>query len=484
MYQLDKNKTYYLTLLIIFAVAAFNLFFQLGNFPIYSWDEARHGVSAYEMLIHHNYIINTYRNKYDYWNLKPPLSFWTIILGYKLAGLNALGLRLCSAFLSLCTMLAVTLFVLKRHGKLASIITLLVLATCTQYITNHCSRTGDADSLFIFLFTIAILSLLKWEQCPIWLYISGLAFSLAFLTKSWHSGNIAIIIGLYLLFTGKFRKLSYKNWLILFICMVLPIFIWGIFRYQYDGFLFFQKMISYDLFQRSTSMIEGHTGGILYYVFILKRFFSLWMLFILIMGFLFIYKQVKKRITVNRSYLIGIGLWLLIPFLLFTIAKTKVRWYIIPVYPPLSIMAGAISSKLVFQAKQMKKVFLLLIILVIALFYENQMINYLNHPIPNFKQDLIEKIANHNETKGDPLYIYQPQGKIVWLQSEVLTAELADNLHVQNGDFKEFLQTNKALVLVPKKFLNILKSNKLQVIATNQWGDIATKRIEEKQVSL
>jgi 4-amino-4-deoxy-L-arabinose transferase-like glycosyltransferase len=294
MDRLHHNKShiiYFSAMLILLAIAAFNLFYQLGKFPIYSWDEARHGVSAYEMVRNHNYIVNTYRGNPDYWNLKPPLSFWTIIAGYKIAGFNALGLRIFSAIFAFLTIIMVAAYGYKKHGKLASIISTVVLLTCTQYITNHSARTGDADSLFIFLFTIAILSLLLWEQNNILLYVSGLAFAFAFLTKSWHAGNIAIIIGLYLFLTGKYKLLTLRNWISLGICMILPILIWGFIRYQYDGVTFFKGMIMYDLLHRSSTPIEGHIGGVFYYVSIISRYFINWIYVICILGLLFLFNR-------------------------------------------------------------------------------------------------------------------------------------------------------------------------------------------------
>ena len=65
----------------IYALLSFSicflLFYNLGNNSVENWDEARHGISAYEMLKNDNYMINTFNYTPDLWNLKPPLSFWT-----------------------------------------------------------------------------------------------------------------------------------------------------------------------------------------------------------------------------------------------------------------------------------------------------------------------------------------------------------------------------------------------------------------------
>jgi 4-amino-4-deoxy-L-arabinose transferase-like glycosyltransferase len=473
---------YYFLALILLSIAFYNIFYHLGEFPIYSWDEARHGVNAYEMLRHGNFIVNTYRYKPDYWNLKPPLSYWTIMAGYKIAGFNALGLRLVSGICALLTIMIVAIFVKKNFGNLASLLSILTLSTSTQYIINHCARTGDADSLFVFLFTAAILSLLLSVKNDKWLYVSGFAFSLAFLTKSWHAGNIAIIMGLYLIFTGKYKRLSYKKWISLCLCMIVPILIWAVMRYQYDGFTFFKNMVAYDLLLRSTVPIEGHVGDESYYAIILCRFYFLWLAILL--GMILVY-NFHKNVSFdmfkseNQSYIIGIFLWVIIPFMMFTFAKTKVRWYILPIYPPLSIIMGVLASKILMNGKLVIRVLLLSAILFVAFSYERQIQTYVNNPIPNFELSLIQKTQALDGVRGYSLFMYlPPRHKAVWAQSAVLTAELVNDFKVRNGGLQAFLKNDRALLLVKKGWFNkqLLTTYHLSVVASNSWGYILCKK--------
>lgn len=472
------NKFYLFLLIILLAAAIFNLFYHLGNFPIYSWDEARHGVSAYEMLKKQNYIVNTYLDKPDYWNLKPPLSFWVIITGFKIAGFNAFGMRLFSAVFALSTIIITALFTYNKYGKIASIVSSLVLVTCTQYIINHCARTGDADSLFVFLFTSAMISVFQLDKSVKWLYVSGLAFSFAFLTKSWHAGNIFIILSLYLFVTGMYKQLTAKNWTVFILSMLLPIFVWVTVRYQYDGLNFFKGMILYDLLHRSSAPIENHVGSVFYYVGILYQFSSLWIIILCLFSMLFLFKKDYSFNTfltiLKKQDVIGILLWILIPFILFTIAKTKIRWYILPVYPPISIIIGALTSTFLVNRKSVIRSIVLTMILSVSLYYEWKIITYLNHPIANLRLDLIHSLAKKGEIKNDDIYISQPYE---WYQNDVLTAELADDLHVQNGSFNDFLKKKKALFLLPKELYqqSFIQAHHLQVISANQWGYVVTK---------
>ena len=83
--------------ILLFVIAAFNIFTTLGVSRIRSWDEARHGVSSCEMLETGNYIVNTYNYEPDYWNVKPILSFYNNMFGMAIFGKTVFGFRFFSA---------------------------------------------------------------------------------------------------------------------------------------------------------------------------------------------------------------------------------------------------------------------------------------------------------------------------------------------------------------------------------------------------
>lgn len=60
------EKYYWLFFFVLISIIAFCCFYQLGSAPIEDWDEARHGVNAYEMIKNNNYIANYYNGSLDY----------------------------------------------------------------------------------------------------------------------------------------------------------------------------------------------------------------------------------------------------------------------------------------------------------------------------------------------------------------------------------------------------------------------------------
>jgi 4-amino-4-deoxy-L-arabinose transferase-like glycosyltransferase len=263
--------------------------------------------------------------------------------------------------------------------------------------------------------------------------------------------------------------------------MIIPILIWAIARYQYDGFEFFRKMIEYDLLQRSSTSIEGHIGGKLYYVLVLLRFFGFWLAILFGLAFLYTFKGLSSKIikSENKFYKLGICLWIIIPFLLFTFAKTKIRWYILPVYTPLSIIIGVLASNLLMMhGRLLKKIVLILSILFVTFFYFGQIHTYLHRPIPNLPLSLLQQVHGLDEVKGSSIFLYRPTNPLPWQQNEVLTAELYGDLLVENGGLNNFLKKDRALLLVQKglESKQLIETNQLEILTSNKWGYIVRKR--------
>lgn len=461
-----------MSVVLIAILSGFNVFFNLSQFQLLDWDESRHGVSAYEMIKSNNYIVNTYLYQNDYWNLKPILSFWPQVLGYKLFGFDALGLRFFSAFFSFLTVVSVLVFVRYKLGKLPSLISAVALLTSTPYILIHGARTGDADALFIFLFTISILSLLLSHDNIKWFYLSGLSFALAFLTKSWHSASIAIIIILFLLSTKLYKQLSIKKIGIFLLCSATPILSWIIIRYSYDGLDFFRSMIEYDLLKRTSTPLEGHNGTIFYYIKFLLNNYLYW-IFLVIASILILFTSPVKK----PRFLIGVLLWILIPLILFSIANTKLDWYIYPVFPAISVLIGYLSKEIVLTKNKKMIIYYLFFVMIAFVIYQKNITENLLSPTTSSSQLLLKdpSLQKYQEYK-----VFDYNNIVTgeaWEQSMVLASELYRDFQVMTGDFNSFVAEEDALLILPKTEENeaFIISNNLTVISSNDSNYIVKK---------
>jgi len=480
------ERCYYIFLAIILMFAAFNLFYNLGNTPISSWDEARHGVSAFEMIKNNNYILNTYAYSNDYWNLKPPLSYWAIIAGYKLFGYNALGLRFFSAIAALLTILAVARFSLIKNGRLASLISTAVLTTTMPYIIEHCARTGDADSIFILFFTLSIISMLMIEKSIGFLYCTGVFFAFAFLAKSWHTISIIAIVGSYLILSGILFKLKVREIILFLLSCALPILIWGIFRFSQDGFMFFKTMIDFDLLKRTSTTLEGHIGSTSYYIENLQLGYFYWLM-VLVSSVVSLTLLLEPDIVNRRLFnnILAIFLWIAVPLLLYTKAKTKISWYILPIYPALAISIGGAVSVLLKSKKRNLVFQILLSLMLFVSLYKNEIsiINMVSYEAKDNVQQLIKELGTMSEYRGKNIYSLYKSGSADnpdrWDQSYLLCSELYGNMIPKEGGIKDFLEdsTDKPLFLVPRnsKYTEKLGEYNLKVVLENKSASIFTK---------
>jgi 4-amino-4-deoxy-L-arabinose transferase-like glycosyltransferase len=470
------EKLYYIIFIVILMVALFNIFFNLGIAPIESFDEARHGVSAYEMIKRNNYIVNTYSYNNDYWNLKPPISFWGIILGYKIAGFNPLGLRLFSGLAAMLTILIIGIFSLYKYGRLASLISTIVIATTIPYITEHCARTGDADSIYVLFFTMAIVSLALVEKNSKWIYAFGGSFALAFLSKSWHAGNIIIIGIIYLLLSKLLFKLKAKQIFLLALSVCTLIFVWIILRYMNDGIVFFKTMIEFDLMKRTSEVLEGHIGGYCFYLEGMQWSYFYWILVFAATAMSYIviiYKFIRNKEQANNALIIGT--WIMVPFFMYTMAKTKISWYILPIYPAIALSIGSTSS-LLFKEKSRNWIAQIILIVMVAIsIYKSEevIISRISNPEPEINQELIKDIGNVQQYRGKRIYINH------YDQSYWLSAELYDDLTPIEGGAEGFLEDNTkdSLLFITKDDANILgdKRKNLKVLLENESAYIFTK---------
>ena len=326
----------------LYLILAFCLLFRLYDPYVGSYDEARHGINAFEMIRKGNYISNFYNGEYDYWNLKPPLSYYAVMLGYRIFGYNTFGLRFYSALSYFLLSVILTRFLRREFGKLTALTGLTMLTGSYVLYFIHGVKTGDADSVFVLFFAIAILALYRTSRNFNWIHLTGLCFALCFLTKSWHAFIVAPAVLFYYLFTKGWKRAKWWQYFTFLLSCLIPIGIWVFFRYRDDGITFFREMVEYDLLNRSSNAIEGHTHTIIFYLAPIFENAPTAVCFLLSLFYL-IYKLVRRR---KFSDLSKLCLCAFVPvFLIYSVAQTRIHWYAYPMYIPLFIGGAVLLAR-------------------------------------------------------------------------------------------------------------------------------------------
>ena len=463
-YRNFLEKYYWIIFAWLAVIAAMLCFLRLDTGYVASWDEARHGISAYEMIQNQNYIINTYNYDVDYWNLKPPFSFYGIILGFKLFGYSIFGLRFYSALSYLLICILSSLYVKKHHGKTSSLLTLAFLNCNQLMLALHGARAGDADALYQLFFTIAMLAMMEIPEKHSRSYICGACFSLAFLTKSYHAGIILVIGGLYMLLTGTITKFKFKEWMFFGVSMVIPTGIWAIARYTQDGLTFFMTMLTEDVLSRSSAASEGHSGSALFYI---QRYFMdvnlIYGLLLLVVIAFIIYAVCSKKQSI-KTY-IGYLLWLFVPLAAFSAVSTKLNWYNYPILVPLCILA-AIGIGKILECENIqvtcKKIILTATILAVGFYgyktFDEAVVYIHGDALQTFIADSVER---EDEIAGAEAYIQvrqEMEDGSIWNQNNTFIAEIEGDFHCKPYGVAGYLDcTEKKVIYISREDYNNMK---------------------------
>jgi 4-amino-4-deoxy-L-arabinose transferase-like glycosyltransferase len=338
-------RQYALCALLVLLFTAFNAFVGLGETRIDDSDEARYGVSAYEMVQSRSLVVTTYAGMPEYWNLKPPLGYWLIALSFYLFGVSPFTLRLPAALFALATV-ALTIAFCRRHlNRRAALVAGLIVATTFGLFSHHGARSGDLDSALTFALVLAISLIPRLAESPGRVIGFSALLAVGFLLKSFAILPVLLVTVLWLAWTGSWRRLRPAACLAgaaLFLAVAAA---WTLARWHADGSPYFlQRMVGEDLLARSLYEIDKGRSYPLSYVVSLFDRFAPWPL--LILGGLFMggaagrdrLRAVLGRRGYRRAPLLV--LWIAVPLVLFSVARTHHHWYLDPVYPALAMMAA------------------------------------------------------------------------------------------------------------------------------------------------
>lgn len=479
----------------IYALLSFSicflLFYNLGNNSVENWDEARHGISAYEMLKNDTYMINTFNYTPDLWNLKPPLSFWTEAISFSVFGYNLFAFRLPSVIASLLTFFSVSIFLHKQYGYKATISFMILFQLFNDIIVQHCYRSGDADALFLLFFVLSTIFLYYSERKIIYLYLSGLMFSLAFLSKSFHAFSILGIIVLYVVLSGIIKKLKFINYVTMFFSTFGLVAIWAVLRYCNDGLSFLGSMFGVDVVNRVSDSSKNANGMFYFlkYMLTYKPIIMIEAIIIICSIYLFVSKKINVSIIKRHDFIL-FGLCIFINFVIYNLSKSTLSWYYYPTFITMIIVASILIEKVIKFSKDFikkNKLYKLETIityaLVIGIFgvfsavgIRSYFMSNVFNPSINDEQSAIIELSQDREIHSDTsAYILKDSNSYMsdlskWEQADILVAELYGDWRCKNGGIDSFTKESKeSVLLISKKQYDKNKEqlNKYNIVKQN-----------------
>ena len=376
--KLKKAKTtvYWLLFFVSSIIMLIALFGALGEERVCITDEATHGMNAYEMIQNGNIWINTLGYNVDYYNSKPPLMIWLIMLGYKLCGYNPLGLRISSAVSGLIIYIVAFIFSYKNQGKKQALVFAAFLPACELLFSFHMFRSGDMDSLYTLWFLLGVIALYYAYNNINFMIFYGVALGLAFMTKSIHAVLFLAVGIIYIIILKNRYKVSriIKYYGLALLASVIVIFPWAIVRYRFDGLRFFQQMLFGETFTRlQNNSVKDSFLYILYFRSFQKMPIGTFSLFIFAISLLIFFclnrhnpwASVKKIIF--KPYFFLMLSWFVIIFGAYSITKSELDWYVYSAYIPLLLLTAESVNYIVSKSSNIHKYFSLIIYLVIII---------------------------------------------------------------------------------------------------------------------
>lgn len=309
---------------------------NLGGVPLRDWDEATYAVVARGMLERGDWMRPQYFDQP--FQVKPPLLFWLVALGYRLGGPSELAARLPCALLSalgipLLYGIARAVFPLRATAVIAALgfATLLPAARLSRLVMMD----GPSTTFLLLMLFGAVLG----RDRPPWRLAIGLGCGAAMLCKGSLGLLLLAMVLAFALWDGGLASLR-SRWLWLGLVLgLLPVVLWYAqqARTYGGGYLLFN--LEQQISQRISSGIEGHSEPFWYYIPELLKG-TLPSLLLAAAGFATAWRQRQQRWA--RLLLLPPALYLLA----ISLTETKLPWYILPLLPFLALAAAVPLSAL------------------------------------------------------------------------------------------------------------------------------------------
>lgn len=275
--------------------------------------------------------------------VKPPLGYWVVALSYRLFGIGEFAVRLPSALAAAGTILLVWRIARLLFSPWAALAAAAMAATTPRFYII--ARKDPLDAMLLFWLVASAWFLLRSERdrsLGAWL-LAWLCAGLGFLTK----GPIALLIPgaswLAAHLWARPRPLSPGRVVLAaaaFAAVVAPWYLW---TYGRHGTLYITGFLLQDNLGRYLSQSFGPARGPWYYCTVFVVDFFPWSPLAVAAAVELWRRRGAAHRTFADAFLV---IWPLFVFLFFSLSRNKQEYYILPMYPILSVwIAGAAESR-------------------------------------------------------------------------------------------------------------------------------------------
>jgi len=324
--KLSKEKN----LVIILVVLSFFLFFfRLGAPSLFETDEVIYSQIAREIVRTGDWItLHLHSQK---WFIHPPLYMWLVSLSSFIFGSNEFNSRFWCALFGIGLVYLTYLLGKKMFRNGVGILAGFILATSFQFIIQSRLAIFDVPLAFFMVLSIYLFLCSLKKDKENYYYMFFAAMGLGTLMK----GPVALLLPLMVLVPYLAITKNLKALFNIKIFKGIAIYLaiggtWYLVESILHGREFIDRVVGFYLIKRYLGPIETHSGPWFYYFVILLIGLLPWSVFLPFS----LYYQVKRIGDENNLFTV---IWIMVIFLFFSMAGTKLPGYIIAMYPFISI---------------------------------------------------------------------------------------------------------------------------------------------------
>ena len=322
---------------ILCASAIYLLFYQLGGVALFEPDEGRNAEKAREILLLHDWL-TPHENFYPVLD-KPIFFYWLIAYCFKIFGVSEWAARLPSALAALGCVGVVYSFARAHWGRWQALWSGLILLTSFEFFTL--ARIVIMEMPLTFFLTLALCAFYQAGHTDdatrrrVLCLLFYCALGVATLIKGLIGVVVpGLVIYFYLLLSKQWsmlRRIYLIPGLLLFLAIVLP---WYLeMGARHEGYLFYYFWEEH--FGRFATSEFNRSEPWYYIILVAIGGFLPWSL---ILPFV-VAKYRKKDFDEKTLFVL---LWAGLPVLLFSLSRSKMAHYLLPIFPPLAVFTATL----------------------------------------------------------------------------------------------------------------------------------------------
>jgi len=375
-WQYYRNENYKTALWLLMVCGFVLRLYVASDFYLHEWDERYHALVAKNLMNHP--LLPTLWDKpllpYDFrnwtsnhvWLHKQPLPLWSMALSMKLFGVTELSLRLPSVVISTFA-IGLTFYIASflfdhKTGYIAAFF--MAINGLVIELTGGRVATDHIDIFFLFFIELAVFFGVRFVQSgkSIFNVLAGLSLGLAILSK-WLPALIVLPIWIFLTFdSGRFKTRNLIIQLLLLTGICVTVFLpWQLYIWQ--AFPFEAQWESGYNLRHFTEVLEDRSGSVFYFINTIRINYGELIYLPLIW---FVWFTFKNPGNLKHWALL---IWVIVPLVIFSAAKTKMQGYMLFTSPALFIITAAFYNQISNRPinKKFKWAVQVLLFLLIAL---------------------------------------------------------------------------------------------------------------------